>query len=256
MASNPPGICCTVGTLFEGEPTGQAAKIDDGRIDAYLAKAPEGGSRTRKGCGVLFVPDVIGIWQNSKLMADSFASNGYTTLMVDLFNGDPLSLNRPGSFDVVDWIQHGSDGKNSHTAEHVDPIVVAGIKALRDMGIRRIAAVGYCFGAKYVIRHFKDGIDCGFVAHPSFVEEAELAAITGPLSIAAAETDSIFPADKRHRSEQILVETKQPYQINLYCGVVHGFAVRAKVEVKVEKFAREQAFKQAVTWFDEFLADA
>lgn len=106
------------------------------------------------------------------------------------------------------------------------------------------------------MRHYKNGIDCGFVAHPSFVEKDELAAISGPLSIAAAETDFIFPADKRHQSEEILAETKQPYQINLYSGVSHGFAVRGTVDVKVERFAKEHAFRQAITWFDEFLQDA
>jgi len=97
------------------------------------------------------------------------------------------------------------------------------------------------------------GVDVGYVAHPSFVEEEELAAIAGPLSIAAAETDQIFPAEKRHKSETILVETKQPYQINLYSGVVHGFSVRCDTSKKIEKFSKEQAFLQAVSWFDEHL---
>ena len=103
------------------------------------------------------------------------------------------------------------------------------------------------------MRHFKSGIDVGYLAHPSFVEEEELEAITGPLSIAAAETDSIFPADKRHKSEEILKKTAQPYQINLYSGVVHGFAVRGDPSNKVERFAKEQAFYQAVHWFNEYL---
>lgn len=102
-------------------------------------------------------------------------------------------------------------------------------------------------------RHYKDGIEVGFFAHPSFVEEDELASITGPLSIAAAETDDIFTAEKRHKSEEILKKTGLPYQINLYSGVEHGFSVRGDVTNKVIKFAKEQAFLQAVFWFDEHL---
>ncbi|KAJ6438879.1 dienelactone hydrolase [Purpureocillium lavendulum] len=252
MSSHPPGSCCSVGTLFEGTPTGQDIKIGDGKIDAYVAKAPEG--KARPGAGILYVPDVIGIWQNSKLMADNFAASGYTTLVIDLFNGDPVPINPTQPFDFMKWMTQGSDGKNPHTTEQVDPIVLAGIEALKGLGVSKIAAVGYCFGAKYVVRHYKSGISAGFLAHPSFVTDEELAGIEGPLSIAAAETDSIFPTDKRHKSEEILIKTGKPYQINLYSGVEHGFAVRGKLDVQVQKFAKEQAFRQAVTWFDEFLA--
>ncbi|PTB38576.1 uncharacterized protein TrAFT101_006590 [Trichoderma asperellum] len=250
MASHPPGKCCVVGTLHEGETTGKLIKVD-GTIDAYLATPP--ADKARDGQGILFVPDVIGIWQNSKLLADNYAAQGYTVLMPDIFNGDPLSLNRPGDFDFVKWITEGSDGKNPHTPPAVDPIIVKSIKALRDLGIKKIGAVGYCFGAKYVVRHYKSGIDAGFVAHPTNVEEDELAAITGPLSIAAAQTDPIFPTEKRHKSEEILIKTGQPFQINLYSGVSHGFAVRCDTSVKIEKFSKEQAFFQAVTWFGEHL---
>jgi dienelactone hydrolase len=76
----------------------------------------------------------------------------------------------------------------------------------------------------------------------------------GPLSIAAAETDQIFGAENRHKTEYILRETKQDYQINLYSGTSHGFAVRGDLKIKQQRFAKEQAFYQAVAWFDHHLA--
>lgn len=105
------------------------------------------------------------------------------------------------------------------------------------------------------MRNYKHGIDVGYSAHPSFVEEEELAAITGPFSISAAETDEIFPEKLRIKSEEILRKTGLPYQINLFQGVEHGFAVRGNPNVRAERFAKEQAFKQAVAWFDEFLVN-
>ena len=78
--------------------------------------------------------------------------------------------------------------------------------------------------------------------------------IKGPFSISAAETDAIFTVELRHKSEGILKETKQPWQINLFSGVEHGFAVRCDPSIKQQKFAKEQAFFQAVTWFDEHLS--
>jgi len=252
MASNAPAACCTQGVKHEGEPTGSSIKIAGG-IEAYVAEPT--GATVHKDTAIIFLPDVIGIWQNSQLMADQLAANGYHTLIPDLFNGDALTLNRHDGFDLMAWLTKGTGGNNPHTYEAVDPIVEKSIKYLQEKGFKKIGAVGYCFGAKYVVRFLAKGkgIDVGFVAHPSFVDEEELAAITGPLSIAAAETDGIFPAEKRHKSEGILIATKQPYQINLFSGVEHGFSVRCDLSVKVQKFAKEQAFLQAVAWFDNYL---
>jgi hypothetical protein len=43
------------------------------------------------------------------------------------------------------------------------------------------------------------------------------------------------------------------YQINLFSGVEHGFAVRGDPSKPDAKFAKEQAFLQAVTWFKTVL---
>jgi len=252
MASNQPSTCCTIGVKHEGEPTGTITKIADG-IETYIAEPK--GKTVHKDTAILYLADVLGIWQNSKLMADQYAANGYYTIIPDLFNGDQMSLNRPEGFDFISWMTKGTGGNNPHTTAVIDPIIEKSIGYLQDKGYKKIGAVGYCFGAKYVVRFMPKGkgIDVGYSAHPSFVEEEELAAISGPFSISAAEIDQMFPAEKRHKSETILIETKQPYQINLFSGVEHGFAVRCDPSIKVQKFAKEKAFLQAVAWFDEHL---
>jgi dienelactone hydrolase len=63
------------------------------------------------------------------------------------------------------------------------------------------------------------------------------------------ETDSIFTTELRHESEAKLAEIKATYQINLYSGVSHGFAVRGDMENKWEKWAKEKALEQAIEWF-------
>jgi hypothetical protein len=65
------------------------------------------------------------------------------------------------------------------------------------------------------------------------------------------ETDGQLPAEKRHESEVILQSINVPYQINLYSGVSHGFAVRGDLSNRLVTYAKEQAFLQAVFWFDE-----
>ncbi|CRK18971.1 hypothetical protein BN1723_012783 [Verticillium longisporum] len=251
MASYPPGQCCAAtGFKHEGTPTGEDIKIDAGKIAAYVAKPA--ADKNKAGAGIILIPDIFAISNNSKLLADQFAGAGYTTLIPDIFNGDEVF--DWGKYDVMKYITEGAHGNNPHTPEYVDAIVVAGIKALKeDFGITKVGGVGYCFGGKYVVRHYKSGINVGYTAHPSFIEETELAAITGPFAISAAETDTIFPAEKRHQSEVILKETGQPYQINLFSGVEHGFATRGDMSIKHLRFAKEQAFQQAAAWFDYFL---
>ncbi|KAH8808717.1 dienelactone hydrolase [Xylogone sp. PMI_703] len=254
MASNPPARCCTIGVKHEGESTGTRFKITGTNIDAYAAEPK--GDNVHKDVAIINIPDVIGIWQNSELITDQLAANGYYTIMPDPFNGDPISLNRPENFDFMAWLTKGSTGDNPHTTETVDPIIEATIKFLQDKGYKKIGAVGYCFGAKYVVRYLAKGkgLSVGYCAHPSFVTEEELANISGPLSIAAAEIDQIFTTELRHKSEVILKDSKLPYQINLFGSVSHGFAVRGDLSDPVQKWSKEQAFIQAVTWFDEHLA--
>ena len=214
---------------------------------------------------------------NPQLIADQFAANGYWVVMPDLFQGDAIELNQlgTGNFDIMTWLTKGGPEGKGHLPDTVDPIVEKTLAYMKEQGAKKIGAVGYCFGGKYVARFLAKGkgVDVGFTAHPSFVDEAELRGMTGPLSIAAAEklrkpektwknavtnniadTDTIFPEDKRHESERIRKDMGSiPYQMVLYSGVEHGFAVRGDLNKPEIKFAKEAAFIQAVQWFDEFL---
>ena len=126
-----------------GESTGTTFKIA-GSIETYVAEPKE--NKARKDTAILFITDVLGIWQNSKLMADQFAANGYYTLLPDLFNGDPIPVNGSLKKGLMEWLKEGSDGKNPHTSAAVDPIVEKAIKYLREeKGFKKIGAVGYCF---------------------------------------------------------------------------------------------------------------
>ena len=94
-------------------------------------------------------------------------------------------MNPPESFDFMAWL----DGAPGHSPETIDPVLKQVMEKMRgEMGVRRVGAVGYCFGGKYVVRGLAKGggIDVGYIAHPSFVDAEELARIDGPLSISAA----------------------------------------------------------------------
>ncbi|KAJ4359240.1 hypothetical protein N0V95_002321 [Ascochyta clinopodiicola] len=237
-----------VGHLHRG-PTGVEALAAGHRetIRAYITY-PENRSTQN---AILIMTDVLGFeFPNVQLIADQFAANGYFTIIPDVFNGNTVPLNPGPDFDFPTW-----RATKMPREATVDPIYATIIKHLRgELGVKRLGGVGYCFGGKYVCRWLKEGgLDAGFTAHPSFVGVDELKGIKGPLSIAAAETDSIFPAEKRRETEDILKEMRVPYQMTLYSDVQHGFGVKGHLSHQRARFAKELAFLQAVFWFDEYV---
>jgi dienelactone hydrolase len=265
MTSKHPGACCSTGHEHFGTPTGSIIQIPDTNISAYLATPASSGVTASKDKAILFIPDILGLHNNNKLLADRFASAGYLTLLVDIFNGDPFPLRKPfailGPTDDLtrDWYENGSDGNNPHTPAEVDPIVASTIAYLRSEhhGITRLGAVGYCVGVKHLVRFLDAGktkIDVGFGAHPSYVTEEELWASRGPLSIAAAgERDLIFTNELRHQTEEILRKKGEVWSIALYSGVSHGFAVRGDPGSEEDKWAMDEAYEQAVRFFRAWL---
>ncbi|KAF2837913.1 dienelactone hydrolase [Patellaria atrata CBS 101060] len=213
-------------------------------IDLYISK-PRGN---KFNVAVLYLTDVFGIQLNeNRLLADSFARAGFLTIAPDLFNGQPApeDLNTPG-FNTTEFLaQHGP--------EATDPLVAKAITYMRDtLNVERIAVTGYCFGGKYVFRFIAagKGADAGFAAHPSLLENSEITSIDGPVSVAAAEMDTLLTPAKRREMEDLLMQTGNTYQTSLYSGTSHGFGVRANISDPRQKFAKEEAFWQAVKWFD------
>ncbi|GAM43992.1 hypothetical protein TCE0_060f19253 [Talaromyces pinophilus] len=251
MASNTISTCCYQGFKHEGEPRGKLEAI--GNTETYIIEPT-----TPNGFGLLVLTDILGHkFINAQLIADQFAANGYTVVMPDLFHGDPVPLDADmASFSLPDWMS-GKFGARQvpHVPETIDPIIQESVKYLKEKyNFEKIAAVGYCFGAKYVVRGLgSHSFQVGYVAHPAMVSTEELEAIKWPLAIAAAEVDDIFPVNLRHDSEAILLKTGVPYQLNLYSGVNHGFAVRCNLSDKRQRYAKNSAFLLALQWFDEIL---
>lgn len=226
---------------------------------------------------VLYLTDVFGInLTENRLLADSFARAGYITVAPDLFNGQPApsDLNDPGFNSTAFLAAHGP--------EVTDPIIEKAITYMRaNLNVTKLAVTGYCFGGRYSFR-FTDPArtlkaDVAFAAHPSAWVDAEVSAIGAPTAVAAGgklnspppllpphmyrwlyahpswqALDDLMPADLRAHLEALLLNISSPYQVNLYGGVPHGFAVRINATDPVQLFAKETAFIQAVRWFSSF----
>ncbi|KAM7197484.1 Alpha/Beta hydrolase fold [Naviculisporaceae sp. PSN 640] len=204
--------------------------------------------------GVLYLTDAFSIqFVNNKLLADSFARAGFLTVAPDMFNNDPapFDLATPG-FNATEWTLR-------HNPTAIHPILATAVAYLRSRGVTKVAAAGYCFGGRYSFRMLAAGlgVDVGFSAHPSLLEDSEILAVTGPISIAAAEVDAMMPPARRSAIEGLLATSvAQPYQVNLYGGTAHGFGTRGNISDPEQKFGKEAAFYQAVRWFDAWAGGA
>jgi len=51
----------------------------------------------------------------------------------------------------------------------------------------------------------------------------------------------------------LLQKSGQAHSFALYGGTMHGFGVRANISDPQQRFAKEEAFFQAVRWFNNWL---
>ena len=80
--------------------------------------------------------------------------------------------------------------------------------------------------------------------------------VIDPLFLSCAETDHTFPEEFRNSAVHMMIEQKKRYQVQLFQGVEHGFALRGNMENAYERYCKEQSLKGIVEWCDFWLSQA
>ncbi|KAI9069682.1 alpha/beta-hydrolase [Trametes sanguinea] len=242
--AGPPGECCRQTVHHVGAPRGALEVI--GGVNTYVARPPAGDVDRV----ILFFSDVYGaLYTNSQLLMDYWAENGYIVLALDYFEGDSKALLNleDESFDYPGWIK-------AHQAR-AKVLLPPWIEAVRERygADKKYACVGYCFGAPYVMEHLKtDWIVAGAFGHPAFLDEDHFRGIKRPLLMSCAEVDHTFPLESRRRAEDMLVEQKAMYYIQVFSSVKHGFTTRGDPNVPAERWAKEESARGILDWFNHF----
>ncbi|WQF75105.1 Putative dienelactone hydrolase, alpha/Beta hydrolase [Colletotrichum destructivum] len=240
---------------FTGTPVGKVVPFDG--LDLYVSmprnqSGKTNGTTARTRFGVLLLTDIYGIQsRENKLLVDSFARAGYVAVAPDLFENKPKSEDPMASF-------NGTEFFRAHGPAVTDPKVEKTIAYMRDkMDIQKIASTGYCFGGRYAFRALglaqNKGVQVAFAAHPTLLGDDEIKAIKGPASLALAEDDKTMLPKRRVEIEAAMGTTGQPYTITLYGGTPHGFATNPDLSIPVQKAAKEDAFLQAVRFYETWL---
>ncbi|CAI8506527.1 unnamed protein product [Pichia kudriavzevii] len=213
MTSLPPSECCAKVAYQQGTPSGHIEIIST--LKCYVSS----NYTTNSDKYLLIFTDVFGIeLLNNKLLGDHFAQQlGYPVIIPDILFDDPLS---EGSTDFQRFFAN-------HPVDKTKKCVFNFLSSFKDTFPHAtfIAGIGYCFGAKYLCHHLTES------------------------GIIDVENDPVFTRESRVKSEEILKCLNIPYQIDLFGGVYHGFAVRGDLSKKQVKYASEKAFSDAVYWF-------
>ncbi|KAJ7328948.1 Alpha/Beta hydrolase protein [Mycena albidolilacea] len=239
---------CFTGVKHSGDPVGHTVEIAN--IPTYVSEPPLSIVATHGGPKkvVLFFSDVYGpFYVNNQLLQDYFASQGFSVVGLDYFLGDRLYEHTEEGFDRWAW-GHAARAK----ALEITPRWVEEVRKQYGSD-SKYCAVGYCFGAPFVMDlGATDDIVAGAFAHPGFLTEDHFKNLKRPLLMSCAESDFTFPTEFRRLAEDILVEKKAQYQIQVFSGVKHGFAVRGDLENSDGRWAKEESARGIIGWFARF----
>ncbi|KAF8131431.1 dienelactone hydrolase [Boletus edulis] len=243
-----PSSCCWTGIKHTGAPEGRVELL--GGLNTYISEPSAGATSGSHKKVLLFLSDIFGsLFINNKLLQDYFAACGFIVLGPDYFFGT-YAQDLPEDQDKTAWAYEALS-----KALEVFPEWFDTVKAKYGTETTKYTAVGYCFGASFVLDLAAEkSIAAGAIVHAAFLKEHHFERIKRPVLLSCAEDDFLFPLEARRRAEDILVRNKSSYYVQVFSGVTHGFAVRGNPDVPHERWAKEESARGIKEWFLRFSA--
>jgi dienelactone hydrolase len=140
-----------------------------------------------------------------------------------------------------------------------------------------VGVAGFCWGGLHAVLLAHDTpknttlsadgtpiplIDCAFTAHPSLLSvPGHIHGVVQPLSVANGDVDEYMSRDKMVELTRLLKRKESDsgdegrYQVVVYPGAKHGFAVRGDPADERQKERGEGSENQAVEWFQKWLRE-
>ncbi|KAH9914905.1 alpha/beta-hydrolase [Epithele typhae] len=243
--TKPLGACCFRTIPHSGTARGTWETIAG--VETYVARP----SSAPDAKVILHFSDAFGASAvNSQLAMDYWADAGFTVLGIEYFEGDTAGkhVGTPG-WDGMAWAT-----EKLRRAREVTPPWIDAVRARYGADVKYFA-VGYCFGGSFIMDMVaQDWITAGAFAHPGFLDEDHFRNAKKPLLMSCPEDDFTFPLDLRRRAEDTLLArpaaSAAPYTIQVFSGASHGFATRADPAKRTEQWAKEEAARTVVSFFD------
>jgi carboxymethylenebutenolidase len=199
---------------------------DGNKLMAYFARAA-----TPTGAGMVVLPDVRGVHQFYKELAQRFAEAGIDAVAIDYFGRTAGMGDRSDSFEYGPHLEKTTpDGIKADVAA-----AVAHLRSKEGGAVKSVFTVGFCFGGsnswnQSAMGHGLNGC-IGFYGRPErslpFISKMK-----APLLLLIAGADAATPREAFIDFDGKLTEAKVPHEMHVYDGAPHSFFDRRFAEWK------------------------
>ncbi|KAH7316943.1 Alpha/Beta hydrolase protein [Stachybotrys elegans] len=279
---------CFKGTIHDGTPRGKQEVVHG--IPTYVA-SPEGNPVP--SAVIIFISDIFGTKLiNNKLLADKYATDtGCLVFVPDIIPGGGASLALIDAMDIMNTsvLWYDIPGQIRRVLAGLQAVSIMGPMLVRTRNAvpqlleysraaksalpegGRLGVAGFCWGGYQSIKLSQEPmtpgsktplVDAHFVAHPSGANVpndliTSVKALAVPTSLAIGDRDLMLPVKSIAPLEEAMAEAfggnKDLYQVAVYEGCTHGFAVRADPKQAIEDKGAIAAAEQAKRWFRKHL---
>ncbi|KAF3045301.1 hypothetical protein E8E11_008138 [Didymella keratinophila] len=265
---------CFRGGAATGTPSGTTSTLYGHKT--YIAK-PKDNSATSTSTIILYTDAFGHLLPNNKLLSDALSqATGLTVLCPDIIPGGGMS---PAVLPLLDTFSSPSASYFSKgiaiaramvyvipffaragpdKAASTGPCVEYAKAVKKEVGEGKVGVVGYCWGGYQSLNIAgleEKLVDAVFIAHPAKFEPSQVVKVVEKgvkVSFAHAGEDMSLPMAKVDATKRIM-DGKEGFELKVYKGCVHGFAVRATPGKEKEANAADEALQQAVEWFRKWL---
>ena len=193
---------------------------DGTKFGAYFARAEK-----PTGAGMVVMPDVRGLHQFYRELAQRFAEAGIDAVAIDYFGRTAGIGDRNEGFDHAPHVE-------KTTPDNIRADVAAAIAHLKSKdggSVKSVFTVGFCFGGSSSWNQsagdhgLKGAI--GFYGRPERSEPL-IPKMTSPLLMLVAGAD-FTPQEAFHAFDKKLTEANVPHEMHIYEGAPHSFFDRS-----------------------------
>jgi carboxymethylenebutenolidase len=198
---------------------------DGNKFAAYFARAA-----APTGAGMVVMPDVRGLHQFYKELAQRFAEAGIDAVAIDYFGRTAGIGDRGEGFEFMPHVEKTKpEGISADVAA-----AVAHLKSKEGGAVKATFTVGFCFGgsSSWNMSALVDGVNgcIGFYGRPER-SLPFLSKMKEPLLLLVAGAD-FTPQEAFHEFDKKLTDAKVPHEMHIYEGAPHSFFDRNFAEWK------------------------